>query len=514
MREAELVFIHLSDIHFHVSDHGGFIGVDDDIRRQLLKDISGRNFDKPVAAILVTGDIAFSGSPEQYQFAEKWLTEVCKRAGCEPDAVMVVPGNHDVDRRVSRQNERLQDCYRKLRNLRGDADLVEARLKEYLADEQIRSIFFQPLTAYNEFARKYGAEIAPDRFYWERVLDLADYKLFIRGMNTVLISDENDSNGDNKLLLARHQAFCEDEDIAKKSIYLTMAHHPPEWLLDEDEVNDYLKARASIQLFGHKHKQRIDKGLDYIRLSAGATNPEEDQRGWKPCYNIISVRIAHEGSGTNLYVKVTPRVWHEQRKQFVAEAQTDAENWVEWSRRLTDLPPPPPQPPPSKLLLAVFGLLILVCIFGAGTYFLKSNGKPGIPSQINPTQTNDFPVAFSDEDIKLENEIPNPRAHQRYLLTWDRFPAEASLASFTFTLSVEAPHGINALAMKRNLKDELSKLTTEQSSDTKQVTIHIPSCEAGEAVYVSIYVHSTSGQFDHQIALANVVWGSPKKEEK
>ena len=53
-----------------------------------------------VDAILVGGDIAFRGAPEEYAAALDWLKELSDQCGCPLERVFVIPGNHDVDRAV------------------------------------------------------------------------------------------------------------------------------------------------------------------------------------------------------------------------------------------------------------------------------------------------------------------------------------------------------------------------------------------------------------------------------
>ncbi|WP_209087021.1 metallophosphoesterase family protein [Agrobacterium tumefaciens] len=56
----------------------------------------------PVDAILISGDIAFAADDEECAFALKWIRErLCPVYGCKFEDVMVIPGNHDVDRRAA-----------------------------------------------------------------------------------------------------------------------------------------------------------------------------------------------------------------------------------------------------------------------------------------------------------------------------------------------------------------------------------------------------------------------------
>ena len=52
--------------------------------------------------VFATGDIAFSGTPEQYAIATAFFDEVLAAAKLELRQMFVIPGNHDLDREAGR----------------------------------------------------------------------------------------------------------------------------------------------------------------------------------------------------------------------------------------------------------------------------------------------------------------------------------------------------------------------------------------------------------------------------
>lgn len=88
---------------------------------------------------------------------------------------------------------------------------------------------------------------------------------------------------------------------------LTICHHPPDWLLDGDDVEDMLNARAMFQVFGHKHRQRIFVGKTNVRWSAGAVNPSRSERQFEPGYNIIELEVLGEGLERRIEVRTSSR---------------------------------------------------------------------------------------------------------------------------------------------------------------------------------------------------------------
>ncbi len=93
-------------------------------------------------AILVTGDVAFSGAAAEYATARRWLLEVAGSVGLGPDRVFVVPGSQDVDRSADQDrdtrrlvsslragDDRLDDAFHDP----GDRRRLAARIEHYLA---------------------------------------------------------------------------------------------------------------------------------------------------------------------------------------------------------------------------------------------------------------------------------------------------------------------------------------------------------------------------------------------
>src|SRR5438132_1141446 len=94
-----LTLVHLSDIHFSPRDDLSQLDINQQIRRALIEDIEQKPADGAAYdALLITGDIAFSGVTDDFKKAQQWLDEVFKRTGLSPAQTSVIPGNHDVDR--------------------------------------------------------------------------------------------------------------------------------------------------------------------------------------------------------------------------------------------------------------------------------------------------------------------------------------------------------------------------------------------------------------------------------
>ncbi|MBA4760009.1 metallophosphoesterase [Sphingosinicella sp.] len=311
--EKKLRFVHLSDIHF--SHRQASFGFDPDqaLREAVIADIANKRAKLgPIDAILVSGDIAYAGKKPEYENAAQWLDAVTAAAGCDPTAVWLCPGNHDIDHAAITANPMIQDSHDKIRSF----DQFHERDRELtnrLVQPAARQLFYEPLAAYNEFSARYqSAFFADDHNYaWEQDFILNDGSILrLRSLNTALLSGLADFEK-SLFLGARAWTFPQRSGVE----YLTIAHHPPSWLADVKEATAALEQHARIQLFGHEHDQRIQPGRDWIKLFAGSVNPHRSEPAWKPGYNIIEVYVEN-GEKRRLVVEVHAREWQPNPSQF------------------------------------------------------------------------------------------------------------------------------------------------------------------------------------------------------
>ena len=89
--------LHLSDFHFSE----GRAWDQDPVLRGLIKDLDALVNTTGLAPdlVAVTGDIADFGLSAEYEIAERWFRDrLLPVTGIEGDRLLLVPGNHDVDR--------------------------------------------------------------------------------------------------------------------------------------------------------------------------------------------------------------------------------------------------------------------------------------------------------------------------------------------------------------------------------------------------------------------------------
>jgi predicted phosphodiesterase len=327
----ELKLLHFSDIHFKNFGEKDHLDGDADIRGELEFDLENVIRENgSVNAILISGDIAFSGKEDEYDKATEWLKHICNLSGCENENVFPVPGNHDIERR--KIGVMLKTTQEKFKNLR-NRTYIDSELNKYLFNDPDLTALLSPLENYYNFAQKYDAIPHKNYFYWEKDLTIDNATLRIRGMNSTLISNESDDEHESKLILGSHQTTLKRE---KGIVYLTICHHPTQWLYDGDDVENDLVARARIQLFGHKHIFRFTKINNSLRLSAGALHPSRQESGWEPRYNMLGISIFEKEKKKYLKVRIWERIWDNDNKKFVAKYVEGGEKYSEETLELDE----------------------------------------------------------------------------------------------------------------------------------------------------------------------------------
>jgi predicted phosphodiesterase len=311
-----VAFLHLSDIHFG-QEKGGRVFTHEDVRERLLDDVAQlvRKLPKRrVDGIIVSGDIAYAGSEEQYSAAGKWLDRLASAAGCKITDIQVVPGNHDINREdICRSSEMM---------LAEIAEKGEPRLDYFLELEQDREVFYGRFEDYREFAEGYNCPLDRDGgTAGERAVELVPGRtLRFIGLNSALCCAKKDEKG--KLLLGARQRTLPRKGGEE---LVVICHHPLPWLRDSEEARQYVRSRARIFISGHEHKPQIEvdpihAGCDLLMIAAGATIPPAPDDEFPFTYNLVEFDWDQAADG--LVVTIHPRIWSRTETAFEANTKT------------------------------------------------------------------------------------------------------------------------------------------------------------------------------------------------
>jgi predicted phosphodiesterase len=335
-----ITFIHLSDIHFG-QEKQGFVHINDDVKQQLIEDVRAVVATLPnrkAAGVLVTGDIAFSGKAAEYKLAGAWLDELTSAAGCDRTAVMMVPGNHDID--LSTVDRGTQLVLNDIKQ--GGQESLEA----FLANEHDRDTLYRRFEAYQPFAAAYNCSLdreggMPEAQSYFLTSDKSRTLRFV-GLNSALTCNLGVPKG--QLLLGRRQWPISGK--ANEEV-VVLIHHPLDWLKDSKDARGYILNRARVLITGHEHNPQLDileldNGGNMMMLAAGAAVRPENEVDVAYTYNVLE--FAWLPDEDVLAVTVHPRAWDEPRKKFGSdEARLGGRDRVVTLRR-----PPPSRAPTAN----------------------------------------------------------------------------------------------------------------------------------------------------------------------
>jgi hypothetical protein len=149
-----MLLLHLSDIHFRKGEVGTAMDPNAHLRNELLRDAVAqcerlRAFPD---AVLVSGDVTFAGDPDEFGYALAWLDDLCQSCGTKLSAVFVIPGNHDVVRKIAAR-PLVQALHRDIKNTSEGA--LEGLLRGPLRDEESSRLLYEALGPFNIFAGQF-----------------------------------------------------------------------------------------------------------------------------------------------------------------------------------------------------------------------------------------------------------------------------------------------------------------------------------------------------------------------
>lgn len=259
-KEGIVRVLHLSDVHF--SQRRAWD--QDPVLRALAEDVKKL----PVAPDLVaiTGDVADRGAEAEYALASRWIRErLLPAARVSLDRVLVVPGNHDVDRGAVKRVAQV-----------AQADLVRGESQDAIAailsDPAERAPLLRRHDAFVAFLRDLGQEV--DLPWWQRTLTIGDLRVHVAGLSSSWAAWCDADKGN--LLVGRYQLHRVLEGCGTADLVLALVHHPWDYLADFDaaEVRETVQRRCHAVLRGHLHKSdgaaRVRPDGSVLELACGA----------------------------------------------------------------------------------------------------------------------------------------------------------------------------------------------------------------------------------------------------
>jgi predicted MPP superfamily phosphohydrolase len=304
-----LTWIHLSDLHFGQGRDATTHFDQKIVTAAILRDVEIVAAELGVPDVVVlTGDIAYSASAEkEYPAAGEWLGKLLATLKIEAERVLLVPGNHDVDRKKA------LDGHGRLthRALRADPNEVDGLFEKVDEMEAI----WPKLAAYQKFASAYGSpEITAAQPFWTMRVPSALGPVVAIGLNTALLSFDSADSPEN-LALGLGQLQRAIQDAPRDALLLVLQHHPPGWLRDGEQLRAMLKDFPHVLLCGHVHDQHglitlpvASRGnLEFV---AGAGHQDANETGE---HAYAWGRLDRDG------LAYYPRAWLKRETRFQAQ---------------------------------------------------------------------------------------------------------------------------------------------------------------------------------------------------
>lgn len=352
-----ITWLHLSDWHEGRPAEAVFDRTV--VLRELLNDI--RNREKisrdlaKVDFIVFSGDVAFSGSKEQYKDVEEFFDQVLEATGLKDrkDRLFIVPGNHDLeDSRV----EGISDVYDEIRKpLNTESAQLSTWIDKYLTESGNLDLLLNPFASYRDFVSKYTGQKETDRkltYASFKQLNLnPEVNVALVGLNSALMARRKNEQGKvqdfGKLIVGEPQVDICLQDIEGHHVKIAVMHHPFSWLCQDDQnkIRFLLSSHFDFVLCGHRHKyeasQVVVKQGDCYVVAAGATYESRE--------HLNSYNFVHFDPKTRKG-RVYLRRWDNDVRQWVKAPFLRGDRVVYTG--CYEFPPPPspkPLPPPTLI---------------------------------------------------------------------------------------------------------------------------------------------------------------------
>lgn len=232
-----LTILHISDLHARRQDESELrIRV-----KALHEDITA--LEVKVDMVLFTGDIAYSGNPDEYAAAREWLMDsLSSRLQVSKKSIFIVPGNHDVNRgAIHRLAE--TGLIAKIGNDDNSNDYVQHEV--YSHERQ---------SAFHQFINEFLGY--PASAYRTQIVPVNGVRVGIACMNSAWRCSGDEDQG--RLFLSQKQVNDVVAELEGCDIRIGLMHHPFDWLSqsEQETVVSDLKQQFDIIATGHLHTPR------------------------------------------------------------------------------------------------------------------------------------------------------------------------------------------------------------------------------------------------------------------
>ncbi|MEO8021380.1 metallophosphoesterase [Polaromonas sp.] len=304
---AKIMFIHLSDIHVESAA---------DAILSRPADIASTTYQRlpevQTIVLILSGDIAWSGTEKQYALVETMLTEIRKAILSESPSmqieVFVCPGNHDCD--FSAHDDTREAVISRVRQLEG-VEPSESLIKT-ASSVQDQFFAFRARVSSHKWA-------FDNRLLWQTSINVAGSRVGIRCLNVAWMSELKEKQG---ALIYPPTAIVPFTFDKLGGLSITLLHHPFNWFGQSNyrAFQAAVRRESHIIFTGHEHFQNVGEVADLqsspsIFIEGGVLFEAKEPA--LSTFNIVIVDVKTEQYSTELYS------WD--GKRYIAEV--DNEEW-------------------------------------------------------------------------------------------------------------------------------------------------------------------------------------------
>ncbi len=280
-----LTWLHVSD--FHLSNGAPYDQVV--ILRALVESVRRFREEGHVPdLIFATGDIAQNGKANEYDAATKFFDDLLEAAALNRDRLFIIPGNHDVDRKMGKWSHRHLD----------NAEEADEYFDPESTFPQLRDKFQAFSSWYNDYFKAIRSFPTNTTCSPVELVTINGLRLAVLPLNSALFCiDDHDHE---KLFIG-----CRCLDAARKQfeaadLKVALIHHPLDWLspFEQSNIEAVLEESVDLLLQGHFHQVAV-KGIvsangGYLKLAAGASY---QTRQWPN----TAMYVTFENSGVTIF---------------------------------------------------------------------------------------------------------------------------------------------------------------------------------------------------------------------
>jgi WD40 repeat protein/3',5'-cyclic AMP phosphodiesterase CpdA len=289
--EATVTILHVSDMQFGREHRFGRLalgGADepfDTLLRRLTDDLDVLRKEEGIVPDLValTGDLAEWAMPKEYADVLRFCEGVQAHLGLTRDRILVIPGNHDINRKL---------CLGYFSDQEG-------------VGEQPVPPYWRKWRPYVDFVGKLYADV--DRYEFKETapytwFELPELRVVVAGLNSTMRESHRDEDHYGYVGEAQLDWFKKklDEAAAKGWLRIGLVHHnalrraeeDDENLRDADLLKDRLGDKLNLLLHGHTHHGRmewLDRDLAVISTGSAAVKAAQRPEEMPNQYQIVQI---------------------------------------------------------------------------------------------------------------------------------------------------------------------------------------------------------------------------------